>query len=126
MGDSAPGPIPSGEWILVPFGRLRTYLIYPSFEVCGEAIDGPDVLQKAKELEPALIILDLRMPHMNGVEAASVPNGPMPNVRIVLLTMYDEISHYKSLMTAIGIDPMIPKLDCFKHLAECIRSLLDH
>jgi DNA-binding NarL/FixJ family response regulator len=94
--------------------------------VCGEAIDGPDVLQKATELEPALIILDLRMPHTNGVEVASVPKGRMPNARIVMLTMYDEISHYKSLTTAIGIDALIPKLDCFKHLAECIRSLLDH
>ncbi|MFZ0584577.1 MAG: response regulator [Candidatus Acidiferrales bacterium] len=64
---------------------IRAYLNQRNFEVCGEAIDGVDGLEKATELEPALILLDLRMPRMNGVEAAAVLRGRMPNVRIVLL-----------------------------------------
>jgi CheY-like chemotaxis protein len=40
-------------------------------EVCGEAVDGVDAIEKAKELKPDLIVLDLAMPRMNGVEAAS-------------------------------------------------------
>jgi DNA-binding NarL/FixJ family response regulator len=104
---------------------LRSYLTQRNFEVCGEAIDGNDVLEKATELEPSLVVLDLRMPHMNGVEVASLLRGRMPNVRIVLLTMYDEILSYKSLMTAIGIDAMIPKPDCFNILAECLQRLLN-
>jgi DNA-binding NarL/FixJ family response regulator len=105
---------------------VRTYLTQLHFEVCGEAIDGNDVLQKATELQPALIILDLRMPNMNGVEVASVLKGRMPNVRIVLLTMYDEVMGYKSLMSAIGVDATIPKMNCFDSLAECVRGLLSH
>ncbi len=62
---------------------------------------------------------------MNGVEVASLLKGRMPDVRIVLLTMYDEILSYKALMTAIGIDAMIPKPHCFDSLAECIQGLLD-
>jgi DNA-binding NarL/FixJ family response regulator len=104
---------------------IHTYLTQRHFEVCGEAIDGLDALEKAAELEPALILLDLRMPRMNGVEAASVLKTRMPNVRIVLLTMYDEVLSYKTLMSAIGIDAIISKPDGFSGLADCVRGLLD-
>jgi DNA-binding NarL/FixJ family response regulator len=104
---------------------VRAYLCRRNFKVCGEAVDGKDVLEKASELQPSLIILDLRMPHMNGVEVASLLKGRMPDVRIVLLTMYDEVLSYKALMTAIGIDALIPKPNCFDGLAECVQRLLD-
>ena len=103
---------------------IRAYLTQRNFEVCGEAIDGVDALEKATELEPALIVLDLRMPRMNGVEVASVLRRRMPNVRIVLLTMYDEVLAYKSLLSAIGIDAIISKPNGFRSLGECVRGLL--
>jgi DNA-binding NarL/FixJ family response regulator len=104
---------------------VRSYLTQRNFEVCGEAIDGNDVLEKASELQPSLVLLDLRMPHMNGVEVASLLRARMPDVRIVLLTMYHEVLSYKALMTAIGIDALLPKPDCFNTLAECVQRLLD-
>ena len=104
---------------------VRSYLTQHNFEVCGEAIDGNDVLEKADELQPSLVLLDLRMPTMNGVEVASLLRARMPGVRIVLLTMYDEVLSYQALMTAIGIDALLPKPDCFKSLAECVQRLLD-
>jgi DNA-binding NarL/FixJ family response regulator len=103
---------------------IRSYLAQRNFEICGEAIDGVDALEKATELEPALILLDLRMPRMNGVEVASVLRGRMPKMRIVLLTMYDEVLVYKSLMSAIGIDAIISKPNGFASLAECVQGLL--
>jgi len=103
---------------------VRAYLTAQNFEVCGEAIDGKDVLEKATQLRPAVVLLDLRMPHVNGVEVASLLKGRMPDVRIVLLTMYDEVLNYKSLMTAIGIDAMISKLDPLSRLSVCIQQLL--
>jgi DNA-binding NarL/FixJ family response regulator len=103
---------------------IRTYLTQQNFVVCGEAINGTDALEKATELEPALITLDLRMPNMNGVEVASVLKRRMPDVRIVLLTMYDEVLGYKSLMLAIGVDATIHKMGCFDSLAQCVRDLL--
>jgi DNA-binding NarL/FixJ family response regulator len=105
-------------------GAVRAYLTQQNFKVCGEAVDGANALEKATELAPALITLDLQMPNMNGVEAASVLKGRMPDVRIVLLTMYDEVVGYKSLMSAIGVDAAIAKTDCFNSLAECVRGLL--
>jgi DNA-binding NarL/FixJ family response regulator len=105
---------------------VRNYLAVRDFEICGEAINGTDVLEKATALEPALIILDLRMPNMNGVEVASVLKGRMPDVRILLLTMYDEVLGYTSLMSAIGIDAMMTKTDCFKTLGGCVHGLLNN
>ena len=104
---------------------IRAYLVQRNFEVCGEAVDGVDALEKATKLEPALILLDLRMPRMNGVEAASVLKSRMPKVHIVLLTMYDEVANYKSLMSAIGIDAIVSKPAGFSGLADCVRGLLD-
>lgn len=105
---------------------VRAYLTRHDFRVCGEAVDGTELIKKALELEPALIILDFRMPYMNGVEVASLLKRRMPDVRIVLLTMYDEVLGYKSLMSAIGVDvdATIPKMNCFDSLAQCVRGLL--
>jgi two-component system vancomycin resistance associated response regulator VraR len=104
---------------------VRTYLAGQNLEVCGEAIDGADLLKKAIELEPALIILDLRMPYMNGVEVTSALRRGLPNVRIILLTMYDEVTGYESLMSATGVDAIILKMRCFDSLAQCVRGLLN-
>jgi DNA-binding NarL/FixJ family response regulator len=93
------------------------------FEGCGEAADGVDALEKAKELKPDLILLDLAMPRMNGVEAASVLKGLMPRVPIVLFTLYSEMLG-KSLTSTIGIDAVLSKLDGGWKLVDCVRSLL--
>src|SRR3982074_1635567 len=71
---------------------LRTFLeSREGFEVCGEAVDGVDVIEKAKELHPDLIILDLAMPRMNGAAAASVLKRRMPRTPIILFTIYDGV-----------------------------------
>ena len=70
---------------------LRTFLeSREGFEVCGEAVDGVDAIEKAKELRPDLIILDLAMPRMNGAAAASVLKRMMPKVPIILLPCMTE------------------------------------
>ena len=92
-------------------------------EVCGEAVDGVDAIKKAKELKPDLILLDLVMPRMNGIEAASVIKGTMPQVSIVLFTMYkDTVGH--ALASAAGIDVVLSKPDGGWKLLECIQTLL--
>ena len=54
---------------------IRLFLETKGFAICGEAVDGVDAIEKAKQLKPDLIVLDLAMPRMNGVGAASVPEG---------------------------------------------------
>ncbi len=95
----------------------------PDLEVCGEAVDGVDAIEKAKELKPDLILLDLAMPRMNGMEAASVLKSMMPRVPIVMFTLYKE-SLGTSLTSKIGIDAMLSKPDGGWKLVDCVRSLL--
>lgn len=70
---------------------LRSFLeTQPGFEVCGEAVDGKEAINKAAELTPDLIILDYSMPKMNGLEVAAALNKTMPDVPIILFTLHKD------------------------------------
>jgi DNA-binding NarL/FixJ family response regulator len=92
-------------------------------EVCGEAVDGVDAIEKAKQLKPDLVVMDLAMPRMNGVEAASVLKGLMPRMPIVIFTLYSELLG-SALSSAIGVDAVLSKPEGGWNLVECVRSLL--
>jgi DNA-binding NarL/FixJ family response regulator len=94
-----------------------------AFTVCGEASHGTDAIEKAKQLHPDLILLDLSMPVLSGAEAASIIKRMMPEVKIILFSMrVDEVS--KSLASALGVDLALSKSDSLLHLAEHINALL--
>ena len=103
---------------------IRFFLETEGFEVCGEAADGIDVIEKASQLKPDLIVLDVAMPRMNGVEAASVLKGMMPDLPIVWFTMYKELVGH-SLTAAVGVDAVISKPDGVAGLVECVQGLLN-
>ena len=92
-------------------------------EVCGEAVDGVDAIEKARALKPDLVVLDLAMPRMNGVEVASVLRAMMPRVPIVLFTMYDD-TVARALALCAGANIVVSKPDGGWKLIECVRSLL--
>ncbi len=60
------------------------------FEVVGEAEDGMEALAKARELKPDLILMDINMPHGNGLEAVSATKRELPGERIIMLTVHDQ------------------------------------
>jgi len=102
---------------------IRIFLEKRGFQVCGEAADGIEAIEKAKRLRPDLIILDLAMPRMNGVEAAFVLSRIMPGVPIVLLTIYGDFMG-ASLAAASGIKAVVSKTDGLDKLVACVESLL--
>lgn len=104
---------------------IRSFLTnQPGIVVCGEAVDGVDAIEKAKMLSPDLVLLDLAMPRMNGVEAAFVLRGAMPNLRLILFTMYSE-NMSKALTSASGVDMVLSKPDGMRNLVSSVRKLLD-
>jgi DNA-binding NarL/FixJ family response regulator len=94
------------------------------FEVCGEAVDGADAVEKARELKPDLILLDLVMPGMNGVEITSLLKGMMPEVPIILLTAHDD-NVGKALAPVAGASSILDKQARMSKLIECTQGLLE-
>jgi CheY-like chemotaxis protein len=102
---------------------LRTAFDQPGWEVCGEAENGRDAIEKARHLKPDLIVLDLSMPVMNGLEAAPVLRRLMPSVPIILFTLY----HNKLLeqkASSAGITAVISKAESLKTLLNQADELL--
>lgn len=93
------------------------------FKACCEAEDGIAAIEKAKECAPALVILDLSMPRMNGVEAASVLHEMLPGTKIVGFTTFDE-DFRKSLLATSAFDIILSKHEGLAKLAEVICALL--
>ena len=91
-------------------------------EVCGEAVDGVDALEKTSQLSPDLIVLDLLMPRMNGLQAARELRTMKVKTPIILFTMYaDEVRPQDAL--AAGVSAVVSKTN-LAALAQNIESLL--
>jgi DNA-binding NarL/FixJ family response regulator len=88
--------------------RFVPFLEESGFDVCGEAADGHEAIQKAKELNPDLIILDFAMPRMNGIEAALILKQMMPETPILLLTSHSAALKDRGALLR-SIDAVVPK-----------------
>ena len=93
------------------------------WKVCGEAENGRVGIDKALELHPDLVILDLSMPVMNGFEAANCLKRLMPAVPLVLFTTFSSPVVEKEAVTQ-GISLVKSKSDSLDDLMKGIRSLL--
>ena len=103
---------------------VRTFLEHQSqLEVCGEAANGVEALDKAVSLRPDLILLDLSMPIMNGVEVASLLRARMPATPVVVYTMFDDVLG-KPLAATLGIAAIVSKSDGLAKLVARIEALL--
>jgi response regulator NasT len=89
---------------------ILTFREKAGFEVCGEAADDREAIEKAQELKPKLIVLDLSMPGMNGAEAASVLGELMPEVPILVLTMYGDVPGL-SMAAGLGVEGIVAKAE---------------
>ena len=94
----------------------------PDFEVAGEVEHGEEAVGKAEELQPDLIVLDLSMPGMNGLEAAPILLNKVPNVILVLVTNYASYAMAAPAREA-GIHAVVPKNQAATHLMPTIRAL---
>jgi DNA-binding NarL/FixJ family response regulator len=103
---------------------VHTYLSQRDFDVCGEAADGQDAIEKAQKFKPDLILLDVVMPRTNGIVAASVLKERMPNVRIVLFTMYSEAVAATFPRQRLSVDAVVDKVDGMSRLEQCVQGLL--
>ena len=96
----------------------------PDFEVVGEAEDGKDAIRGVEEHSPDLIILDLSMPRMNGLEAIKEIKQSSPETKILVLTMHDEEEYIFPTLKA-GADGYLLKVADENELLSALKQVLE-
>jgi PAS domain S-box-containing protein len=94
------------------------------WSVCGEAIEGNEAISKTKELRPDLLILDVSMPGMSGIEAALQILKDEPNTRILFFTMHDSPQMMRELSN-VGAWGYVAKARAGNDLVDAVRIILD-
>jgi two-component system nitrate/nitrite response regulator NarL len=101
----------------------RLFESQPGFEVSGEAENGQEAIEKAANLKPDLIILDLAMPVMTGLDAAPVLRKMLPATLLILFTVH-EGREVAKLALAAGINAVVPKTQAALALITQAQVLL--
>jgi DNA-binding NarL/FixJ family response regulator len=102
---------------------LRAHFEAADFFVCGEAEDGVDAVQKAPATNPDLILLDLSMPRMNGLDAATALHEVLPLIPIVLFTMYGD-PPLRDLAESAGITKVVSKSEPVAQLLSTVQAIM--
>ena len=108
------------------FVRTALYEFFqrePDFTVCGVAQDGREAIEQARQLHPDVIILDLAMPVMNGLEAARLLKQTMPEVPLIMYTATNDNAVERNAKS-MGISKMISKSQRVSVLIDAARSLV--
>jgi CheY-like chemotaxis protein len=103
---------------------LRSAVVAAGWDLCGEAIHGKDAVEKVEQLNPDLIILDLSMPVMNGLDAAREIRKKAPNVKIVGFTMH-ESQQVREQTSMIGFHALAAKSAPLGNLLATVKSILE-
>jgi two-component system response regulator NreC len=93
-------------------------------EVCGEAVDSADAIQKENELQPDLILLDVSMPGTNGLETARILKQKLPRIKILIISQHDSKQMLPRSLEA-GADGSVDKARLGSDLLPAIRKLED-
>jgi len=91
-------------------------------DVVGEASDGREAVQKAQALTPDVVVMDISMPSMGGIEATRQIVKENPSARVVILSRHDNLSYARFLLQA-GASGYVPKKAVSAELAAAIRAV---
>jgi DNA-binding NarL/FixJ family response regulator len=103
---------------------LRTLLAAHHVCVCGEAMDGEEALKKVRKFKPDIVLLDINMPVMNGVQAAYEIRRIAPSTKVVFLTIHD--APETAAVMRLVADEFVPKSAAETKLIPMVKRLLQH
>ena len=93
-----------------------------NIEVIAQAVDGQDAIEKVKHFEPDVVLLDIAMPRMNGIDATKKLKALNPGIRIIILSMHLEKEYVKGVLEA-GADGYLVKNCTYLQLTDAIQSV---
>ena len=96
---------------------------FPEWEPCGEADSGNEAIRLAEELKPEVIIMDVSMPGLNGIEATRVIRKSQPDMKIVLLTLHESPDLVRMAFRA-GVRGYLLKTDAEQELVRALNVVL--
>ena len=101
-------------------GILSTY---PEWDLCGEADNGQDAIRLAGELAPEVVIMDVSMPGMNGLEATRIIHDVLPETKVLLLTLHSSSEFVRSAFRA-GARGYVLKSDAENELVRALNIVV--
>jgi len=106
-------------------GAIRNFFETRTFYRCDEASDGLSGIRTAEEKQCELIVLDLNMPDLNGVETAAILRHKLPRVKIVGFSSYLADADFRdALLATNNFDAVLAKSASLSRLAEVVRALI--
>jgi len=95
---------------------------FPEWELCGEADSGQEAVRLAEALKPDIIIMDVSMPGLNGLEASRVIHGILPNIKILLLTLHSSPELVRTAFR-VGVRGYVLKSDAEQELVRALNAI---
>ena len=96
----------------------------PDLEIVGEAENGLEAIKKVRALEPDLVLMDIRMPLMNGIEVVHQLKKEIPEVKAIILTIHNLLEYRKAAKKS-GADDFVVKVSMDEELIPAIRGVLN-
>jgi DNA-binding NarL/FixJ family response regulator len=107
---------------IVRRGLVSLLRSHAGWDVCGEARDGREAVEKVKELKPNIVILDIGMPNLNGLEAARQMAHNNPQSKLLILTISDADEMVRAVLDA-GARGFVLKSDAARDLVAAVEAL---
>jgi len=95
------------------------------WEVCAEAATGREAVERARHEKPDVVVLDVSMPELNGLEAARQILQALPRTEILILTMHESEAMARQML-AVGVHGYVLKSDAARELVSAVAALAEH